>query len=195
MDLPSKHGLLPPLPITDKHPTTLESHQTERQPADDKSLNEEITVAEQGDTKINQLDQRPNVTTSDSINVENGISDPSQEPALPESKAPDITVEEVPHCVLSEPVKISIIITASFAAIISPISGSIYFPALNSLADDLNVSESLINLTITTYLVSKLYFTRRTSKNYADSTDRSFKVWHHPSLETSLTTTADVQPT
>ncbi len=61
---------------------------------------------------------------------------------------------EPPYSTLSEPIKISIILTASFAAIISPISSSIYLPALNSLADDLNVSVTLITLTITTYLVS-----------------------------------------
>lgn len=63
---------------------------------------------------------------------------------------------EPPYSVLGEPVKISIILTASFAAIISPISSSIYFPALNSLAQDLDVSVSLITLTVTTYLVSQL---------------------------------------
>ncbi len=57
------------------------------------------------------------------------------------------------YCILSEPAKISVILIASFAAIISPISGSIYFPALDSLAHDLDVSVSLITLTITAYLV------------------------------------------
>ena len=60
---------------------------------------------------------------------------------------------ESPYCVLNEPAKISIILIASFAAIISPISGSIYFPAIDSLSHDLNVSVSLITLSITTYLV------------------------------------------
>lgn len=58
------------------------------------------------------------------------------------------------YSMLSERAKVSVILTASFAAIISPISSSIYFPALNSLAEDLDVSVSLITLTITTYLVS-----------------------------------------
>ncbi|KAI1642341.1 putative MFS transporter [Daldinia loculata] len=67
--------------------------------------------------------------------------------------APEEDPSEPPYSVLSEPAKISIIITASFAAIISPISSSIYFPALNSLASDLHVSVSLITLTITTYMI------------------------------------------
>ncbi|KAI0008490.1 putative MFS transporter [Xylariaceae sp. FL0662B] len=58
-----------------------------------------------------------------------------------------------PYSTFSESVKISTILTATFAAVISPFSSSIYYPALNSLADDLHVSVSLITLTITTYLI------------------------------------------
>ena len=49
-----------------------------------------------------------------------------------------------------------IIVTAALASTFSPISANIYFPALNSVAKDLHVSASLINLTVTTYLVSLL---------------------------------------
>ncbi|KAF7167808.1 hypothetical protein CNMCM5623_000996 [Aspergillus felis] len=63
------------------------------------------------------------------------------------------TSTEPPYCILPKGDKISIILLVSFAAIISPISSGIYFPALNNLAQDLNVSISLINITITTYLI------------------------------------------
>lgn len=49
--------------------------------------------------------------------------------------------------------KIGITLTVSFLAIISPLSGQIYLPALNSLAEDLHVPVSSINLTITTFMV------------------------------------------
>lgn len=39
------------------------------------------------------------------------------------------------------------------AAFISPTSANIYFPALNSLQTDLNVSSTLINLTLTSYMI------------------------------------------
>ncbi|GIK00869.1 hypothetical protein Aspvir_004898 [Aspergillus viridinutans] len=58
-----------------------------------------------------------------------------------------------PYCILPEGEKIFIMLLVSFAAIISPISSGIHFPALNNLAKDLNVSISLINITITTYLI------------------------------------------
>ena len=48
----------------------------------------------------------------------------------------------------------AIIFAASFASLLSPLSGQIYFPALNSVAGNLHVSDSLVNLSITTYLVS-----------------------------------------
>ncbi|KAL3472582.1 major facilitator superfamily domain-containing protein [Aspergillus californicus] len=58
-----------------------------------------------------------------------------------------------PYCILPEHEKICLMLLCSFAAIISPISASIYFPALNSLASELHVSVSRINLTVTTYMI------------------------------------------
>lgn len=61
---------------------------------------------------------------------------------------------EPPFSTFSITEKKLIIVTISFIGLISPLSASIYFPAINTLADDLHVSTSDINLTITTYLVS-----------------------------------------
>lgn len=47
-----------------------------------------------------------------------------------------------------------IILAAALASAFSPLSANIYFPALNSIAKDLHVTPSQINLTITTYMVS-----------------------------------------
>ena len=46
-----------------------------------------------------------------------------------------------------------IVFTATMAAFFSPFSAQIYFPALNTIATDLNVTASKINLTVTTYMV------------------------------------------
>ena len=43
---------------------------------------------------------------------------------------------------------------ASLGAFFSPVSSNIYYPALNSMAASVHVSGSLINLTITSYMVS-----------------------------------------
>lgn len=92
----------------------------------------------------------PSEQASDGREV-GGEKDSTEEHVAAQEDSPP----EPPYSVLSEPAKVSIILIASFAAIISPISSSIYFPALNSLAQDLDVSVSLITLTVTTYLVGQ----------------------------------------
>lgn len=46
-----------------------------------------------------------------------------------------------------------IVMGASLSALFSPLTGQIYFPALNVVADDFGVTTSQINLTITTYMI------------------------------------------
>ena len=57
------------------------------------------------------------------------------------------------YSVFTKSQKIFIVFMASWAGFFSPVSGQIYFPALNALARDLHVSNSLINLTLTSYMV------------------------------------------
>ncbi|KJK61654.1 Major Facilitator Superfamily protein [Aspergillus parasiticus SU-1] len=77
----------------------------------------------------------------------------------PETTANDDDVQrpaeppEAPYTILSETEKICTILIASFSGALSPISATIYFPALNKLADNLHVSPSKINLSITVYMV------------------------------------------
>ncbi len=65
----------------------------------------------------------------------------------------DSPCEESLYTILRNKEKIFTIILASFAAFISPVSSSIYLPALNALAKDLKVTSSTINITITVYIV------------------------------------------
>ncbi|CAH0040403.1 unnamed protein product [Clonostachys rhizophaga] len=60
---------------------------------------------------------------------------------------------EAPYTIFSAREKASIIVLVSFLAIISPLSGAVYLPALTSIAGSLQVSIPLVNLTVTTYLV------------------------------------------
>jgi multidrug resistance protein len=46
-----------------------------------------------------------------------------------------------------------IVLMVTWAAFVSPTSANIYFPALNPLKDELNVSTTLINLTLTSYMI------------------------------------------
>lgn len=57
------------------------------------------------------------------------------------------------YSVFSTTQKRLIILAAALASAFSPLSANIYYPALNSIAKELHVSPSKINLTITTYMV------------------------------------------
>jgi hypothetical protein len=68
----------------------------------------------------------------------------------------DTTLAEAPpppYSSFSNGMKRYIVFTAAGAGFFSSLSAQIYFPALNTLAEDLNVSTSLINLTVTSYMV------------------------------------------
>lgn len=57
------------------------------------------------------------------------------------------------HSVFTKGQKRFIVVMASFGGFFSPVSASIYLPALNALAKDLGVTSTLINLTLTSYMV------------------------------------------
>lgn len=60
------------------------------------------------------------------------------------------------YCIPSERHKIFMIITASMVNFLGPVSANIYYPALGPMATELGVSNSEINLTITSYMVVPL---------------------------------------
>ncbi|KAJ5725559.1 Kynureninase [Penicillium malachiteum] len=64
-----------------------------------------------------------------------------------------IEVGDVDYSVFTRSQKRFIVFMASWAGFFSPVSSQIYFPALNTLAKDLHVSNSLINLTLTSYMI------------------------------------------
>lgn len=68
----------------------------------------------------------------------------------------NVAVDEQPFSIFSEFEKRFYAWSASIAAFAAPVSSTIYYPALNLLAEDLNTTAAKINLTITTYLVRPL---------------------------------------
>ena len=58
-----------------------------------------------------------------------------------------------PYSVFTKPQKLYIVIMAAIGGLFSPLSANIYFPALNAIARDLHVSNRVINLTLTSYMV------------------------------------------
>ena len=96
--------------------------------------------------------------------VENANAVPEQNPPAVESAAgsraePPAEEPEPPpsndeaYSVFTTTQKKAIVLTASLCSFFSPLTGSIYYPALNIIAKDYNVSNTAINLTVTTYLI------------------------------------------
>lgn len=59
-----------------------------------------------------------------------------------------------PYTIFSKRTRIFIVFMVAVSALISPFAATLYYPALNPLAEQLKVSSSKINLSITTYMVS-----------------------------------------
>ena len=77
-----------------------------------------------------------------------------------------------PYSIFTPTQKKIIVVVAAFGAVFSPMSTTIYLPALNTIAKDLNVSDSQINLTITTFLVCFRYFLRPNPTSQMNATER-----------------------
>jgi hypothetical protein len=58
-----------------------------------------------------------------------------------------------PYSIFSSKAKLFIVIMVAISALVSPFAATLFYPALNVLAKQLNVSESLITLSVTTYMV------------------------------------------
>ncbi|KAJ4300632.1 hypothetical protein N0V88_003317 [Collariella sp. IMI 366227] len=80
--------------------------------------------------------------------LDEDILDPQPESPRPASSGPV-------YSVFSRRTRRWVILMASCASFVSPMTVNIYLPALNPIAADLGVSVKLINLTLTTYMVSQ----------------------------------------
>jgi hypothetical protein len=72
---------------------------------------------------------------------------------------------EPPYSILPKWQRVLYVYMASLAAFASPVASSIYYPAMLTLARDLNTSLTNISLTITTYLVCLIALSYRTIKD------------------------------
>ncbi|KAF2201545.1 MFS general substrate transporter [Delitschia confertaspora ATCC 74209] len=70
----------------------------------------------------------------------------------PETLAP-VETNSPPYSVFSHRKKLFIVFMAAFGGFFSPLSANIYFPALETLSREFHVSDTLMNLTLTSYLI------------------------------------------
>lgn len=83
---------------------------------------------------------------------ERGNEDAAKAPEDPPSQHRDVRLEGYSQFTVAQ--KRAIVAMGSLASFFSPLSSSIYLPALNTIANSLRISVSQVNLTVTTYLVS-----------------------------------------
>ncbi|WEW55285.1 hypothetical protein PRK78_000714 [Emydomyces testavorans] len=74
-------------------------------------------------------------------------------PPTPEQAEKRQDVPEAPYHILSTKQKKKLVYIISLAGLFSPLSSNIYFPALDAIAKELKVSNALVSLTITSYLI------------------------------------------
>jgi hypothetical protein len=134
---------------------------------------EKPPVSEQSSITVHESMKPP--TTHGGIDREKRELDPENVDPEPQTQVLQLTksANEAPHSIFKGYQITFIVSLASLAALFSPltvsflpdllcldvkltdtIKANIYYPALNILAEDLHVSNTLINLSITTYMVS-----------------------------------------
>lgn len=83
-------------------------------------------------------------------------TEPESTPDAEKQPAQDVVQEYKQYSAFSVNEKRAMVAVGSLAAFFSPLSSSIYFPALDTIATALNETTSRIDITVTTYLVSQL---------------------------------------
>lgn len=71
----------------------------------------------------------------------------------PEEPQPAAPTSPAPFTVFTTPQRRWIVFLAAFAGMFSPMSSFIFYPAITSIANGLNVTVELVNLAVTTYMV------------------------------------------
>ncbi|KAJ5099359.1 hypothetical protein N7532_006360 [Penicillium argentinense] len=98
-----------------------------------------------------------NSSTNSSTNSSPTLS-PQDEKRLPTPSSDSINLEGKttslpPYHVFSRSRKLQMVCIVSLAAIFSPLSSNIYFPALGEISRELDISMSLATLTVTVYMI------------------------------------------
>ena len=106
----------------------------------------------------------PSLATEPELAAE-GIEAARQQPVETKRKEwkaiPDTHTTSLPNSVEHEDAwsvwstrgKKTIVLSASFASLLAPLASNIYFPALEPIARDLDVSNTLVNVSISTFII------------------------------------------
>ncbi|KAK3070049.1 hypothetical protein LTR53_011118 [Teratosphaeriaceae sp. CCFEE 6253] len=84
-------------------------------------------------------------------------STPQRSPSRLDDNRPALTrtLSAPPYTIFTHRAKIFIVASVSVSSLISPFGATTFYPALNDLAADLRVTPTLINLSLTTYMIAQ----------------------------------------
>lgn len=113
-----------------------------------------LATGEQGFAAKDHVTNESDADGGDSTHIVSRI-DETRDLNVPEGQLGAGAAEHpaVPHSLFSQSQKLQITILVSLASVLSPMSATIYVPALPTIADDLGVSVALVNLSVTSYMI------------------------------------------
>lgn len=125
------------------------------------ALREEVGSQEISDTKSEERreEQGKERNIQNSHQLSSISSSESDQDNAEESQGRDLEGLSIvqsnspPYSIFSKREKQFIVILAAWGGFFSPLSASIYIPALTTLARDFKVSDTLMNLTLTSYMI------------------------------------------
>ncbi|KAI0756845.1 MFS general substrate transporter [Daedaleopsis nitida] len=105
-------------------------------------------------SEITACDADDNATTLEApANVNAGYSREKSSPVSPSESGESSDAQNRPYSIYTSREKWFIVGVAAFAALFSPLTANIYFPAIPTIAAAFHESTELINLTVTVYMV------------------------------------------
>lgn len=99
------------------------------------------------------LEEKGTTTNPHDVTTQCQQSEQTPPDANEESLVNRLVENDTPYSIFTTSQKRWIVFVAALASFFSPLSSSIYFPAITTIANDLNVGTTQINLTVTLYLI------------------------------------------
>lgn len=133
-------------------PSLVQQRSAQPHPLEDTSANYK-NLPEELDQRSIHASISSTIGSDDHGDVERMPSSRGQTEPAPLQRTTTSASTGPPFSIFSKNQKRFIVIMASWAGFFSTVTANIYFPALNALAQDLHVSNTLINLTLTSYMI------------------------------------------
>ncbi|KAI9662867.1 MAG: hypothetical protein M1821_007914 [Bathelium mastoideum] len=119
----------------------------------------ESTISQREKQRSEELSSYKQFEASINEKVDASLSKHDEDEERPSDQPPDLEALantpsiDPPHSIFSKREKRFIVFMVACAGFFSPLSANIYFPALNTLAQEYHTTSSVMNLTLTSYMI------------------------------------------